>query len=52
MSGDYASKKILSHLLVPAVGRKVIDLGEDLEKGLFLPIQHRTDSEVISSANV
>ncbi|KXN88881.1 hypothetical protein AN958_06751, partial [Leucoagaricus sp. SymC.cos] len=32
MSGDYASKRTVSHLLVPAVGRKVLDLGEDLEK--------------------
>ncbi|KAF9451414.1 NAD(P)-binding protein [Macrolepiota fuliginosa MF-IS2] len=32
MSGNHASKKLLSQLLVPAVGRKVMDLGEDLEK--------------------
>lgn len=33
MSGDYRSKKELAHLLVPAVGRKVYDLGGNLEKG-------------------
>lgn len=33
MSGDYSSKKIVAHLLVPAVGRKVLDLGENVEKG-------------------
>lgn len=33
MSGDYRSKKEVAHLLVPAVGRKVLDLGEDMEKG-------------------
>lgn len=32
MSGDYRSKKELAHLLVPAVGRKVYDLGGNLEK--------------------
>ncbi|KAK0481835.1 NAD(P)-binding protein [Armillaria novae-zelandiae] len=32
MSGDYRSKKDVAYLLVPAVGRRVIDLGENLEK--------------------
>jgi len=32
MSGDYRSKKEAAYLLVPAVGRKVIDLGGNLEK--------------------
>ncbi|THG95470.1 hypothetical protein EW026_g6190 [Hermanssonia centrifuga] len=32
MAGDYRSKKEVAHLLVPAVGRKVIDLGGNLEK--------------------
>ncbi|KAI3622253.1 hypothetical protein WG66_015845 [Moniliophthora roreri] len=32
MSGDYRSKKEVAYLLVPAVGRKVFDLGENLEK--------------------
>jgi len=32
MAGDYRSKKEISHLLVPAVGRKVVDLGGNLEK--------------------
>lgn len=39
MSGDYRSKKEVAYLLVPAIGRKVIDLGGNLEKGnriLFL----------------
>lgn len=33
MSGDYRSKKEASYVLVPAVGRKVYDLGGNLEKG-------------------
>jgi hypothetical protein len=33
MSGDYRSKKEIAFLLVPAVGRKVIDLGGNVEKG-------------------
>ncbi|KAI0348223.1 NAD(P)-binding protein [Trametopsis cervina] len=32
MAGDYRSKKEIAHLLVPGVGRKVIDLGGNLEK--------------------
>jgi hypothetical protein len=33
MSGNYRSKKEVAFLLVPAVGRKVIDLGGNVEKG-------------------
>ncbi|KAJ7447248.1 NAD-P-binding protein [Mycena latifolia] len=33
MSGDYRSKKEVAYILVPAVGRKVVDLGGNLEKG-------------------
>jgi len=33
ISGDYCSKKEVAFLLVPAVGRKVIDLGGNVEKG-------------------
>lgn len=33
MSGEYRSKKEVAFLLVPAVGRKVIDLGGNVEKG-------------------
>ncbi|KAJ7762325.1 NAD-P-binding protein [Mycena maculata] len=32
MSGDYRTKKEIAYILVPAVGRKVIDLGGNLEK--------------------
>ncbi|KAL7285048.1 hypothetical protein ACG7TL_000139 [Trametes sanguinea] len=32
MSGDYRSKKEVAHLLVPAVGRKIMDLGGNVEK--------------------
>lgn len=35
MSGEYRSKKEAAYLLVPAVGRKVIDLGGNLEKGML-----------------
>ncbi|KAG6830893.1 hypothetical protein H0H92_014044 [Tricholoma furcatifolium] len=34
MSGDYRSKKEIAYLLVPGIGRKVVDLGGNLEKGL------------------
>lgn len=33
MSGDYRSKKEVAYLTVPGVGRKVIDLGGNIEKG-------------------
>jgi len=32
LGGDYKARKEISHILVPSVGRKVIDLGEDVEK--------------------
>jgi len=32
MAGDYRSKKEIANILVPAVGKKVIDLGGNLEK--------------------
>ena len=35
MSGDYRSKKEVAYLLVPAIGKKVVDLGGNLEKGAF-----------------
>ena len=35
MSGDYRSKKEVAYLLVPAVGRGVIDMGESIKKGIF-----------------
>ena len=33
MAGDYRSKKEVAHLMIPALGRKVLDLGGNLEKG-------------------
>jgi 3-hydroxyisobutyrate dehydrogenase-like beta-hydroxyacid dehydrogenase len=38
MSGDYRSKKEVAFLLVPAVGRKVLDLGENVEKASTLKL--------------
>ncbi|OJA12331.1 hypothetical protein AZE42_02771 [Rhizopogon vesiculosus] len=38
MSGDYRSKKEVAFLLVPAVGRKVIDLGGNVEKAPTLKL--------------
>ncbi|KAG2075168.1 NAD(P)-binding protein [Suillus decipiens] len=38
MSGDYRSKKEVAFLLVPAVGRKVIDVGENVEKASTLKL--------------
>ena len=40
MAGDYRSKKEVAYLLVPAVGRKVIDLGGNLEKGEISSLEH------------
>lgn len=33
LSGDYRSKKEVAYTLVPAVGRRVLDLGGNVEKG-------------------
>ncbi|KAG2075173.1 NAD(P)-binding protein [Suillus decipiens] len=38
MSGDYRSKQEVAFLLVPAVGRKVIDLGENVKKAPALKL--------------
>ncbi|KAL4070720.1 NAD(P)-binding protein [Scleroderma citrinum] len=38
MSGDYRSKQQVAHLLVPGVGRKVIDLGGNVEKAPTLKL--------------
>ncbi|KAH7886019.1 NAD(P)-binding protein [Phlebopus sp. FC_14] len=38
MSGDYRSKKEVAHLLVPGVGRKIIDLGGNIEKAPTLKL--------------
>jgi hypothetical protein len=38
MSGDYRSKKEVAHLFVPAIGRKVYDLGGNLEKAPTLKL--------------
>ncbi|KAI1793053.1 NAD(P)-binding protein [Ganoderma leucocontextum] len=38
MSGDYRSKKEVAHILHPAVGRKVLDLGGNVEKGTLLKL--------------
>ena len=47
MSGDYRSKKEVAHILYPAVGRKVVDLGGNVEKGSLhktMRMFHWTDS--------
>ena len=36
MSGDYRAKKEVAHILHPACGRKVMDLGGNIEKGAFI----------------
>ncbi|KAF8846141.1 NAD-P-binding protein [Paxillus ammoniavirescens] len=38
MSGDYRSKKEIAYLMVPGVGRKVIDLGGNIEKAPTLKL--------------
>ena len=39
MSGDYRAKKEVAHLLVPSVGRKVLDLGGNIIKGACLDLR-------------
>jgi len=34
ISGDYFAKKIAAHALVPAIGRKVMDLGSNVERAM------------------
>ncbi len=52
MSGEYQIKKQISYLIVPAVGRKVIDLGENLEKGIPPDCEHYIFSCITFSANL
>jgi len=33
LSGDYRSKKEVAYALVPAIGRRILDLGGNVEKG-------------------
>ena len=40
MSGDYRSKKEVAYHLVPSIGRKVFDLGGNLEKGTCIVLRH------------
>jgi len=35
LSGDYGSKKEVAYTVVPAIGRRVLDLGGNVEKGDF-----------------
>ena len=42
MSGDYRSKKEVSHILHPAVGRKLVDLGGNVEKGMHVVMRTST----------
>jgi hypothetical protein len=40
LSGDYRSKKEVAYTLVPAIGRRVLDLGGNVEKGDSLSYKH------------
>jgi len=53
MSGDYRSKQEVAHLLVPGVGRKVIDLGGNVEKGwsLLRPMSLTAKNEFNNSSS-
>lgn len=48
MSGDYGSKREAAHLMVPGVGRKVIDLGGNIKKAPTLKL---IGNGIIMSAN-
>jgi hypothetical protein len=50
MSGDYRLKKEVAFLLVPAMGRKVIDLGGNLEKGEIFPVADGSDDKRCKSS--
>jgi hypothetical protein len=39
LSGDYRSKKEVAYTLVPAIGRRVLDLGGNVEKGDAVGVQ-------------
>lgn len=51
MAGDYRSKKEVAHILIPGVGRKVLDLGGNLEKGahFFRPFDVMYLTKCVSS---
>lgn len=34
LSGDYFAKKHVAHALVPAIGRKIMDLGSNVERAM------------------
>jgi hypothetical protein len=42
LSGDYRSKKEVAYTLVPAIGRRVLDLGGNVEKGNYVGMRSRT----------
>ena len=52
MSGDYRAKKEVAHLLVPSVGRKVLDLGGNIIKGVCLRIRIWTTYLFLHSTDV
>ena len=52
MSGDYRSKKEVAHLLHPAVGRKIMDLGGNVEKGNASQFMHTRISQSAHSTVV
>jgi hypothetical protein len=41
LSGDYRSKKEVAYTVVPAIGRRVLDLGGNVEKGDFAVVRSR-----------
>jgi 3-hydroxyisobutyrate dehydrogenase-like beta-hydroxyacid dehydrogenase len=47
-SGDYRSKKEVAYILVPAVGKKIVDLGGNIEKGSYIVLLLQTASDRVS----
>jgi hypothetical protein len=45
MAGDVRAKREVAYLFVPAVGKKVIDLGGNVEKGQWLITDPRTTND-------
>jgi len=49
LSGDYRSKKEVAYALVPAIGRRVLDLGGNVEKGDIVLLSSASSSAVLTT---
>jgi hypothetical protein len=49
LSGDYRSKKEVAYTLVPAIARRVMDLGGNVEKGEITVLSSASSSPVLTT---